>query len=307
MTTAAVEAPLICSETTVVSVSRLGRSYVRLVVAGPELSSWSAEVVDPGTVGDAYVKVLVPPPGGGGVAPDVDDIRGWLALPESERGWMRTYTVRRADRVELEGRTVPALTIDLVIHPGADEGPGSAWAGTVRVGDTVRLLGPGRGHAPWGAWAPGEAGRVVCAGDETAVPALLAIAEELAAEPVGTREARVLMEVPTAADAEELGAGLPDFVTIVVRGDEPGTGLVHELAGVLDLDGGCVATVLDGRRPEERQWQPATAVSAGDPYLFLAGEAALVRAMRRLAVDAAGVHKSSVAFMGYWRRGAAES
>ena len=275
MTTAAVEAPLICSETTVVSVSRLGRSYVRLVVAGPELSSWSAEVVDPGTVGDAYVKVLVPPPGGGGVAPDVDDIRGWLALPESERGWMRTYTVRRADRVELEGRTVPALTIDLVIHPGADEGPGSAWAGTVRVGDTVRLLGPGRGHAPWGAWAPGEAGRVVCAGDETAVPALLAIAEELAAEPVGTREARVLMEVPTAADAEELGAGLPDFVTIVVRGDEPGTALVHELAGV--------------------------------PYLFLAGEAALVRAMRRLAVDAAGVHKSSVAFMGYWRRGAAES
>jgi NADPH-dependent ferric siderophore reductase len=28
--------------------------------------------------------------------------------------------------------------------------------------------------------------------------------------------------------------------------------------------------------------------------------------MRRLAVDAAGVPKEAVAFMGYWRRGAAE-
>ena len=64
--------------------------------------------------------------------------------------------------------------------------------------------------------------------------------------------------------------------------------------------------VSDGRRPAEREWQPATAVSAGDPYVFLAGEASLVRAMRRLAVDAAGVPKEAVAFMGYWRRGAAE-
>ena len=41
---------------------------------------------------------------------------------------------------------------------------------------------PGRGHAPWAAWAPGRAARVVCAGDETAAPALLAIADELAEE-----------------------------------------------------------------------------------------------------------------------------
>lgn len=307
MTTAAVEAPIICSDTHVVSVERLGQSYVRLVLAGPELWSWSADVVDPGTVGDAYVKVLVPPPGGSGIAPDPADLRAWLALPEAERGWMRTYTVRRADEIESDGQRVPALTIDMVVHPGADEGPGSAWAGSVQVGDTVRLVGPGRGHAPWGAWAPGEAGRVVCAGDETAVPALLAIAEELAAEPAGTRDVQVLVEVPTAADAAALAVEMPDFVTIVVRDDEPGTALVHGLARVLDLGEDCVATVLDGRRPDERQWQTATSVSAGDPYLFLAGEAALVRAMRRLAVDAAGVHKSSVAFMGYWRRGAAES
>ena len=68
-----------------------------------------------------------------------------------------------------------------------------------------------------------------------------------------------------------------------------------------------VATVMSGQCPTEREWQPATAVSAGEPYVFLAGEAGLVKAMRRLAVDAAGIPKGSVAFMGYWRRGAAES
>lgn len=311
MTALAVEAPIVVSQTRVIDARALGESYVRLVVAGPELLRWSADVVDPGTVRDAYIKVIVPPPGGGGAIPDADAIRDWLALPEGERGWMRTYTVRRADTVELDGQHVPALTVDMVVHPGGDEGPGSAWARSVRPGDIVHIAGPGRGHAPWAAWAPGRAERVVCAGDETAAPALLAIAEELAAEAkaVGSahrRQVRIVVEVPTPADAVALADGAPDFVTVVPRTGEPGTAVARHLADVLDLGDDCVQTVLDGRRPAEREWQPATAVSAGEPYVFLAGEAGLVRAMRRLAVDAAGIPKGAVAFMGYWRRGAAE-
>ena len=103
-----------------------------------------------------------------------------------------------------------------------------------------------------------------------------------------------------------LAESAPDFVTVLPREGEPGTAVARRLAGVLDLGDECVRTVLGGRRPAEREWQPATAVSAGQPYVFLAGEAGLVRAMRRLAVDAAGVPKEAVAFMGYWRRGAAE-
>lgn len=310
MTAMAVEAPIVCARTRVVETRVLGDSYVRLVVAGPDLLRWSASVVDPGTVGDAYVKLLIPPPGGSGVAPDPEDIRGWLGLPESERGWMRTYTVRRADTVELDGDLVPALTVDVVVHAGEDEGPGSGWARSVRAGDELRILGPGRGHAPWAAWSPGQAGRVVCAGDETAVPALLAIADELAAErsvATATREVSIVIEVPTAADAAAVAHGAPDFVTVLSRAGEPGTAVVRHLAQVLDLGPDCVDTVMGGRRPTEREWQPATAVSAGQPYVFLAGEAGLVRAMRRLAVDAAGIPKSAVAFMGYWRRGAVES
>ena len=311
MTAIAVEAPIVVSQTRVIDARPLGESFVRLVVAGPELLRWSADVVDPGTVRDAYMKVIVPPPGGGGAIPDADAIRDWLALPEAERGWMRTYTVRRADTVELDGEHVPALTVDMVVHPGGDEGPGSAWARSVRPGDIVHIAGPGRGHAPWAAWAPGQSERVVCAGDETAAPALLAIAEELAAEratagSVTRRQVQIIVEVPTHRDAVALAESAPDFVTVLPREGEPGTAVARRLAGVLDLGDECVRTVLGGRRPAEREWQPATAVSAGQPYVFLAGEAGLVRAMRRLAVDAAGVPKEAVAFMGYWRRGAAE-
>lgn len=306
MTTTAVDMPIVLATTRVVEARGLGNSFVRLVVAGPELLRWSAEVVDPGTVSDAYIKVIVPPPGGGGALPEPDRIRDWLALPEGERGWMRTYTVRSAGTAELDGEVVPALTMDVVVHPGQDEGPGSDWARTVQPGEVVHIAGPGRGHAPWSAWAPGQAGCVVCAGDETAAPALLAIADELAAESGCERRAEVIIEVPTSGDAAALADGAPDFVTVLPRAGEPGAAVARHLAGVLDLGEACVQTVLDGRRPAEREWQPATAVSATDPYVFLAGEASLVRALRRLAVDAAGVPKEAVAFMGYWRRGAAE-
>ena len=311
MTAIAVETPIVVSQTRVLEARALGDSFVRLVVAGPELHRWSADVVDPGTVRDCYIKLIVPPPGGGGVIPDADGIRDWLALPEAERGWMRTYTVRRADTVELDGEAVPALTVDMVVHPGDEEGPGSAWARTVGPGEIVHLAGPGRGHAPWAAWAPGQAARIVCAGDETAAPALLAIADELAEEQGAAgaavrREVRIVIEVPTPGDAAALAHGAPDFVTVIPRAGDPGVAVARHLAGVLDLGDECVQTVLGGRRPAEREWQPATAVSAGDPYVFLAGEASLVRAMRRLAVDAAGIPKEAVAFMGYWRRGAAE-
>lgn len=314
MTTIAVEAPIVCAETRVIAADRLGESFLRLVLAGADLGRWSTDLVGRGLVGDAYVKLLIPPPGqGSGIEPDTTDLRGWLALPESQRGWMRTYTVRRAGDVEVDGARVPALTVDVVVHPGADEGPGSAWARRVRVGDRVRVLGPGLGHAPWAAWAPGEADRVVCAGDETAAPALLSIAEELAAEPPGSRESRILIEVPTRTDARQLEAdararvpGVASVVTVVPRGDTPGEVLVRRLAWEFDVGEGAVGAVLAGDRPAEREWQPAAATS-GEPYVFLAGEAGLVRAMRRLCVDAAGVPKESVGFMGYWQRGSVES
>ncbi|MFD2393932.1 hypothetical protein ACFSSF_09130 [Dietzia aerolata] len=64
MTAMDVEAPILCAQTTVIDARTVGESFIRLVVAGPELARWSAELVDAGTVRDAYVKLIIPPPGG---------------------------------------------------------------------------------------------------------------------------------------------------------------------------------------------------------------------------------------------------
>ena len=39
------------------------------------------------------------------------------------------------------------------------------------------------------------------------------------------------------------------------------------------------------------------------PYAWLAGEAGMVKSLRRHLVQEAGLDRGSVAFMGYWRQG----
>ncbi|MBN6761675.1 SIP domain-containing protein, partial [Micrococcus luteus] len=59
----------------------------------------------------------------------------------------------------------------------------------------------------------------------------------------------------------------------------------------------------------EREWTVAALEADERPeaYVFLAGESAMVRALRRLSVGPGGVPKKHVSFMGYWRQGQAES
>ena len=49
-----------------------------------------------------------------------------------------------------------------------------------------------------------------------------------------------------------------------------------------------------------------TADTDGGFYAWIAGEAAVVRDLRRCLVAEHGVDRRSVAFMGYWRQGRAE-
>ncbi len=44
----------------------------------------------------------------------------------------------------------------------------------------------------------------------------------------------------------------------------------------------------------------------GDMYAWIAGEAGVIKRLRRLMVNDYGVPRSSVAFMGYWRQGRSE-
>ncbi|MFI7744543.1 siderophore-interacting protein [Kocuria rhizosphaericola] len=348
---AAPDAPVLCVEAAVTSVTQLCPSFRRITLAGPELAGLSPALVGAGGATrcrDAYIKLLVPPPGR---EPERADLslglrEGWFARPAEERGWMRTYTVRGVRRTTFCGMVVPELVIDVVVHGGhAQDGPGSRWAAAVSPGERVYLLGPGPRERPWAAWDHGGAQRVLAVGDETAAPALMSVAEEFtdahSGLPAGGTRPRldVVLEVPHPEDAaaHRLPADLQDVRLHVLprAGDGQPAGHGHRaavrLARLLELPGGAVDDVLAGRRPprgrgtpalpvpesdaekaadsaaEPRAWSVATPGRADVPYVFLAGESGTVKALRRLCVDAAGIPKDHVSFMGYWRQGQAES
>jgi len=146
------------------------------------------------------------------------------------------------------------------------------------------------------------------------VPAICAIAESL---PPG-RRARILLEVPTAADV--LPLTVADRVEVTWLPRWPADAAVPAPRGVL-LTEAVVAAAAD--LPATRFPSPATPLDDVDidtgilwevpaeeqplhtsgPYAWLAGEAGVVKGLRRHLVQEAGFDRRSVAFMGYWRRG----
>lgn len=312
---------IVCAEVTVTAVEDLSPAFRRVRVAGTELRQFSPALMGDGAptvCRDAYVKLLIPPAGQPPVRPDLSmGYRAWFALPQQQRGHLRTYTARSVRWVDIDGQHVPELTLDFVLH-AEHQGPGGQWAARAEVGDRTHIIGPGAQDPAWSAWGPGRARRILAVGDETALPALLSIQEELAAAP-SADQVDVIVEVPRASDLPVLSQTGPIRFHGLARSESGahGTGSIRELAHVLQLPTFCVADVLAGRRPDqafssapadpEHVWEVADPRAERDTYVFLAGEAASVKAWRRLCVDAAGIPKKNVTFMGYWRRGHAES
>jgi NADPH-dependent ferric siderophore reductase len=292
---------------TVARVQRISPSFLRLTLTGPELARFG--------VGrdDQRIKLVLSRDG----SPVIDlltDGPGWYAeycaLPDDRRPHLRTYTVR-AVRPELA-----ELDVDVVLHGDDAElaGPAASWAAAARPGDPVVVLGPDRprprGTASgrfWGVeWAPPADGTLFLAGDETAVPAISAILEAL---PGGRRTVAVL-EVPESGDVLSLDLAPGIEVHWLVRGSrEHGAALgpaVHAALCSLGL-----ARAGAGQEPEDIDldggilWEVPEVQAAGC-YAWLAGEAGMVKALRRRLVRDLGIPRTSVAFMGYWRRGAAE-
>lgn len=179
---------------TVTSVRRLTPRMVRMTFGGDGLS-------DIGTWPDQQLKLLFPKPGCSAHVSDSPDVGTWyqayLAVPEPERPWMRSFTVRSlADGV---------LTVDFVLH--GDNGPASRWAASAQVGDIIGRFGP----SPEYARPLGTADLLLFAGDETALPAIASLLELLPGEQ------RFLAFVEVADPAEEQ--------------DVPGVRWVHRSAG----------------------------------------------------------------------------
>jgi NADPH-dependent ferric siderophore reductase len=229
----------------------------------------------------------------------------WRSLPTGKRNPLRTYTVRRVDPEARE------IDVDFVVH--SDAGPAGAWAASVQAGSELVIVGPDERseHSRQGLdWHPGNARRVLLAGDETAVPAIGGIVESLGEG----YEVDAFLEVPTAADVVPLDVPDRFRITWVPREDaEHGSSLIAAVAAWCSRSSDVLARAAASRPQDvpdvdvdvDLIWD-SPEDAAGEFYAWMAGEAATVKVLRRLLVTTHGVDRKRVAFMGYWRLGQAE-
>jgi len=144
------------------------------------------------------------------------------------------------------------------------EGPAAGWAAQAAPGQRLVVAGP-RGSFV----VPVDHDWHLLAGDETALPAIARRLEEL---PAGTR-ALVFLQV-NEADRRPLRS-----------------------AAALQLHWADTADDL-------LQAVHRLALPGGDGYAWCAGEAAMVKALRRLLVDDKGLSRHAIRASAYWKRGA---
>jgi NADPH-dependent ferric siderophore reductase len=292
---------------TVTSTTRMCPSFLRVTLAGEDLDLFGRAGLD------QRVKIVFPLPDGTLCDIDTPDVvesgtwyERWRALPDGRRNPVRTYTVRR---VRPERRE---LDIDLVVHGGT--GPAARWLEAVRPGDEVIVVGPDARsiHSNVGIdFHPGPARRLLLAGDETAAPAISAILESLPAD----RAAQAFIEVPDAEDRFALDLPPTAEVAWLPREGAPvGSRLVPAVTGWARSEERLLrAAAAPAPQPyqevdvdAEILWEAPAEPPDEAFYAWLAGEAGVIKDLRRLLVRGHGVDRSRVAFMGYWRQGRAE-
>ncbi|MER7752544.1 siderophore-interacting protein [Kitasatospora sp. NPDC097643] len=257
----------------VAEVCRITPRTARITFAAEDL----ADTV--GGAPDQQVKLCFPPPGQAVPqlpAPSADPM-GWyqayLAIPETDRPVLRSFTVRR----RRPGTRL--LEIDFVLHGGdgrdsGDAGPAVAWVRRAKPGDRLGMVGPSELYARPVPFAEvfAAADWVLLAGDESALPAIGTLVEALPAD----ARAVAFVEVADEAERQPLDARAGLTVHWLARGDAAPGAVLAEAVRAADLP-------------------------PGTPFAWLAGEAGAVRALRRHLVAERGVAKSSIDFSGYWR------
>ncbi|EON22568.1 FAD-binding 9, siderophore-interacting [Nocardioides sp. CF8] len=311
-TVSAATLPMLLTEVEVVSVERLSPSFVRIGFGGAGLAEFGVD----GPRYDQRIKLVFPHPVTGAITSVADADESWLSTwldqPTEERGHMRTYTIR-----DVRGSGIDTvIVVDIVLHLEGDQvGPGSSWAAGAALGDRVVMLAPRLGF-PYGGieFAPAAGDDLLMVADETAVPAVCAVLEQLPPTATGA----VIVEVPTAADV--LDVRRPDGVSItwLARGDAPlGQRLHDEVVAHLGISSPAVEVSPEEVDPD--LWETPSYSSSGEDiaatravghefdglYAWIAGESKVVTGLRRHLVNELHIDRSQVAFMGYWRRGVA--
>ncbi|WP_375384472.1 siderophore-interacting protein [uncultured Microbacterium sp.] len=285
-------------------VHRLTPHFIRVTFQDDEFTHF-------GTAGlDQRIKVVLPHPNGEYADFGQHDAAGdwydrWRALPEPDRNAFRTYTVRRIDPDARE------LDIDFVVHHGA--GPAGEWAEFAAPGQELIIVGPDQRspHSATGLdWHPGNATRVLLAGDETAAPAIGSILEALD----DSHDVDAFIEVACAEDFVPLACHGGFRVHWIARNERAhGSSLIEAVGAWTERSTDVLARAAAPRRQElddidvdrELLWD-SPQDAEGEFYAWIAGEAATVKQLRRMLVTDRGVDRRRVAFMGYWRLGQSE-
>ena len=256
---------------------------------------------------DQRVKVLFP--GLDGTVPNLPKQGDWRAalrdLPPEQVPFMRSYTIRnlRAESGELD--------IDFVLH--GDTGPASRWATQARPGDRLQINAANAAFAddPGGyEWQPPQGMRkVLLIGDETALPAIAGILEELAHHP-DTPQVQVFIEVPEESDCQNLVCGPNTKIHWLPRaslGKQHGDGMIlaaRELASLPPrrLQAKACAVLQELDLDNQRLWERASA-RHNEFYAWVAGESMAVMAIRRFFIHECGMDRKALTLMGYWKLG----
>ncbi|MBH9352053.1 siderophore-interacting protein [Pseudomonas aeruginosa] len=281
---------------------QLSPALTRFVFGGPEVAEMKTLAAAP------RIKIFFPD--ASGPPPSLPGGSEWYqayrSVEPARRPPMRTYTIRalRAEQEEVD--------VEFVLH--GENGPASAWATPARIGARLQLAAPTRqyGDAPGGyEWNPPAGVRhILLIADETALPAVAGILEELAGEaepPV----VEAFLEVPGEADILDLPAipaarlhWLPRHQAgIHSRNGERMVAAARQARRpAREVAGGAAQELEDIDIDEEILWELASPES-GSFYAWVAGESAAVMAIRRYLVQERGIDKRHLTLMGYWRRG----
>ena len=329
-------------DVTVTSVQELSPNFRRITFGGYSLRDFGVH----GDTLDLRIKLMIPSLAADGTPLPLPVFemtstgwyREWLAMDPAVRGSMRTYTVRRA-RLDA---VYPEIDVDFVMHfdDRGHGGPAANWALNAKPGDAITIIGPNNRAAHCITaevysgieWRPGLAQRILLAGDETSVPAISAILESLP----GYMTGHAFLEVPEAGDFLELTSPADVEITWLARGASIGRSRPHgELlqeavrkavpvpgwVGIKAADGGAGPEPEDVNVDVDILWETPARMETADIqasknpdmpagampfYAWIAGEAGVIKEMRRYLVRDVGIDRKQVAFMGYWRQGKAE-
>ncbi|MGO8961410.1 MAG: siderophore-interacting protein [Streptosporangiaceae bacterium] len=188
-----------------------------------------------------------------------------LVAADGRKPVRRRYTMRQLEAARR------LLTIDVVLH---GDGPGERWIRATRPGDRIEGIGP-RGKI----FPSPEADWHLFMGDESAMPAILAMAEALPAD----TEATIVLEVPEPADEQEV---LPAARTRV--------SWLHRLGRPAGDPAMLAAEAAEVELPP------------GSGHAYLLGEASVVLHMREV-LAARGLPPDQVSPKAYWGRGRANA